>query len=193
MAADTRQRMVEAAANLLQQGGTTAASFTDVLSASGAARGAIYHHFPDGKTELTREAVAWTGRRVQVNLSSLGGTTAVEVVDAFLDTVRPVVADAALGRSCAVAAVVMEAGQVNASLTQTAQAALQSWIETLDARLVEAGAAPAAAHTVAVLLVTLLEGTQILCRAAGDLSPFNDGAASIHAAARVLLAPAAQA
>lgn len=190
---DTRQRMVEAAARLLQQGGTSAASFTDVLSASGAARGAIYHHFPNGKTELTREAVAWTGRRVQMNLSTLSATTAVEVVSAFLDTVRPVVADAALGSSCAVAAVIMETGRVDASLTQTAQAALQSWTDALDARLIEAGAAPAAAHAVAVVLITLLEGTQILCRAAGDLTPFDAAAASVHAAARVLLASPSQA
>ena len=41
MARDTKQRMVEAAAASLRRRGLTATSFTDVLTASGAARGAI--------------------------------------------------------------------------------------------------------------------------------------------------------
>lgn len=183
----TRERMVVAAAGLLGQGGTGAASFTDVLSASGAARGAIYHHFPGGKDELTREAVAWTGRRVRTNLASLSGTGPLECLDAFLDAVRPIVMEASLGRSCAVAAVVIETGQVNAGLTETAQAALRSWVETIAERLVAAGADPAAAQTMSAMLVVFLEGTQVLCRASGDLQPFDGSVAAIRAAARTLL------
>ena len=96
MSVDTRQRMIEATALLLRRGGMGAASFTDVLAASGAARGAIYHHFPDGKVELTREAVVWTGNRVKANLTSLSGTAPSEVLAAFLDAIRPIVAEAAL-------------------------------------------------------------------------------------------------
>lgn len=74
-----------------------------------------------------------------------------------------------LGRGCrgAPLAVVFETGQRDASLTATANAALRSWIEALTARLISAGAAPVAAHQVSVLLITFLEGTQVLCRAAG--------------------------
>jgi prevent-host-death family protein len=37
-------------------------SFTDILaSSSGAARGAIYHHFPGGKTQLVAEAAQRNG------------------------------------------------------------------------------------------------------------------------------------
>ena len=191
MAANTRQRMVEAAAELLQRGGMGAASFTDVLSVSGGARGAIYHHFPDGKTELTRAAVVWTGQRVQANLASLEGANAVEVVDAFLASIRPVVADAAAGTSCAVAAVVVETGQVNTSLTGAAHTALQSWIATLEARMVAAGAARTAARSVAVSMITFLEGAQVLCRAAGDLAPFDEGVIGVRVVAEALLAPSA--
>lgn len=187
MATGTRQRMVEAAAGLLQQGGMGAASFTDVLAISGAARGAVYHHFPAGKSELTQEAVAWTGRRVCTNLSSLSGTSAIDVATAFLSTIRPVIAEASFGSSCAVAAVVLETGQVDDSLTITAHAALQSWVDALESRMVDAGAAQGAAHSVSVLLITFLEGAQVLCRAAGDVQPFDDGATAVLAAVRALL------
>lgn len=184
---DTRQRMVEAAAGLLQQGGAAAASFTDVLSASGAARGAIYHHFPGGKNELTQEAVVWTGRRVRANLAALSGSSPSDVVDAFLIVVRPIVGNAARGSSCAVAAVVLETGQVNPGLTEVARTALESWTDTLRERLVATGAAPGAARTVSALMVVFLEGAQVLCRASGDLKAFDDGAAGLRVAARALL------
>ena len=176
MALGTRQRMVEAAAALLRHGGLEAANFSDVLERSGAARGGIYHHFPQGKSELIRAAVSWTGDSVRADLAALPGDNPSQVVAAFLKAIRPVVGEASTGTSCAVAAVVLESGQRDASLTKITHAALQSWIEALDTRLVSAGAAP-----VAVLLITFLEGTQVLCRAAGDLAAFDDASAAFAA------------
>ncbi len=180
MPAETRQRMVEAAAGLLRRGGQETASFTEVLARSGAARGGIYHHFPNGKSDLIREAVTWTGERVRQNLVALPGTSPDDVVTAFLDEIRPVVARAAEGVSCAVAAVVVEAGQRDEELTATTHAALQSWTAALEARLLKAGALAGSARVVAVLLVTFLEGTQVLCRAAGDLRPFDEARTAVE-------------
>ena len=191
MAAGTRQRMVEAAAGLLRDGGLEAANFSDVLARSGAARGAIYYHFPQGKSEMTRAAVAWTGARVRANIEALRGDTPSQVITTFLEAIRPVVGEASGGTSCAVAAVVLEAGQRDPSLTATAHAALQSWIDTLSERLVSVGAAPVAARQVSVLLITFLEGTQVLCRAAGDLTTFNDASAAIAALVSASLDPTA--
>ena len=179
MVAGTRQRMVEAGAGLLSDGGLKAANFSDVLARSGAARGAIYHHFPLGKTELTRAAVAWTGDRVRANLEALRGDTPSQVLAAFLEAIRPIVDRASEGSSCAVAAVVLEAGQRDISLTETAHAALQSWIEALAVRLIAAGAVPSSAHHAAVLLITFLEGTQVLCRAGGDVTAFDEASAAL--------------
>ncbi|WP_374945535.1 TetR/AcrR family transcriptional regulator [Agreia sp.] len=181
MAAGTRQRMVEAAAVLLRDGGMEAANFSDVLDLSGAARGAIYHHFPQGKSEMIHAAVTWTGERVRANLDALPGDDASQVVTAFLEAIRPVVGEASTGSSCAVAAVVLQAGQRDASLTANAHTALQSWIDALDVRLSTAGAAPPVARQIAVLLITFLEGTQVLCRAAGDLAAFDEASAAIFA------------
>ena len=189
MATGTRQRMVEAAAELLRDGGLEAANFSDILARSGAARGAIYHHFPQGKSELTCAAVSWTGERVRAHFEVLGGDTPSQVVIAFLDSIRPVVSEASGGSSCAVAAVVLESGQRDASLTEVAQAALRSWINTLSWRLVSAGLAPLTARQVSVLLITFLEGTQVLCRAAGDLTAFDDASAAVAALISTSLDP----
>ncbi|HEY2099437.1 MAG TPA: hypothetical protein VGH72_23420 [Pseudonocardia sp.] len=68
-----------------------------MLAVSGAARGVIYHHFPGGKAELAREAVAWTGRSVRARLAALDADDPETVVALFLAAVRPVVAESAAG------------------------------------------------------------------------------------------------
>lgn len=184
--------MVEAAAGLLQTGGLAATSFTDVLAVSGAARGAIYHHFPRGKVELARDAVLWTGRRVLAEFAAIGTQDPAAVVAAFLTLVRPVVGRAAAGSSCAVAAVTVESAQLDPELTAAVDTVLQSWVAELEGRLRAAGGSPAACRTTAVLMVAFLEGAQVLCRAAGSLGPFDEGAAGVTAAAQVLLNPRRQ-
>ena len=187
MAADTRQRMIEAAADLLQRGGLEAASFSEVIASSGAARGAIYHHFPEGKHELTREAVTWTGERIRHSIAALEGAEPAAVVGAFLDRIRIIVREASQGRSCAVAAVVVEAGQRDDGLTAAAGAALASWVAALRDRLLDLGVEESSAHRASTLLVVFLEGTQVLCRAVGDIAPFDDSRGALEVAIGALL------
>ena len=185
----TKQRMVEAAAGLLRARGLSGTSFTEVVAASGAARGVIYHHFPGGKNELARDAVAWTGESVRDRLALIDAEDAAGVVEEFLAAVRPQVEQSAGGVGCAVAAVTIESAQLDPDLTKVANTALTSWVTVVEARLRKAGAGDAAAAALSVLLVGFLEGSYVLCRAAGSVEPFDRGRIAISAAAEALLAP----
>ena len=59
--APARERMIESAAALFSERGVDATAFSDVLEHSGAPRGSIYHHFPDGKAQLAEEATRYAG------------------------------------------------------------------------------------------------------------------------------------
>lgn len=166
--AGTRDRMIDAAVVLLQHRGLAAMSFSDVITASGAARGAIYHHFPRGKDQLAREAAPRHGDDVRDHLTALPDGSPHEVVEAFLAAVRPVLAESARGGGCAVAAVTVEA-----DLTGVAAGAFTSWTDELAGKLMRAGLADDQAQEVAALLVTVLQGAHVLCRAHGDLGPFD--------------------
>jgi TetR/AcrR family transcriptional regulator, lmrAB and yxaGH operons repressor len=187
MARDTKQRMVEAAASLFRTKGVAATSFTEVLDASGAARGAIYHHFPEGKAQLAREAVEWTGRSVQGHISAIEANQPIGIVEAFLGLVRPIVEQSAAGAGCAVAAVTMESAQNDAVLTAASNGAFSSWVGELERKLSHAGATPGAATSIAHLLIVFLEGAHVLCRASGDLVPFDCAERGVVAAAVALL------
>jgi TetR/AcrR family transcriptional repressor of lmrAB and yxaGH operons len=190
MAGDTRTRMVEAAVTALQHRGMAGMSFTDVLAGSGAARGAIYHHFPGGKAQLVAEAARRNGDDVRAHLAALPASTPPEVVEAFFAAVRPVLAASAAGAGCAVAAVTVGAAPGGSTgddqLLRVAAAAFSSWIQALAGRLADAGLSPEEASDLAATLITLLEGAHVLCRAAGTLEPFDRAA---RTAARLVRKP----
>ena len=166
----TRDRMIDAAVAGLQRRGAEGTSFTEILDASGAARGAIYHHFPGGKAELLAEAARRNGEQVVAALESLPTDTTAALAEAFLDAVRPTMAAAAAGCGCAVAAVTV--GTVD-PLREVATGALDSWTRTLAGRFTDAGMSEEAALDRASLMIAVLEGAQVLCRAAGSMEPFE--------------------
>ena len=51
-----------------------------------------------------------------------------------------------------------------------------AWLEELTARLAEAGLAKKKAADSAALLISLLEGAQVVCRAVGDIEQFDAAA-----------------
>jgi TetR/AcrR family transcriptional repressor of lmrAB and yxaGH operons len=170
VASDTRERMLQAAVDGLRRHGVAGMSFTDVLATSGAARGAIYHHFPGGKTQLVAEAATLNGDEVRARFAGLAAGSPREVVAEFLALVRPVVAESTAGGGCAVAAVAMGS---EALPREASAAAFSSWVEALAVRLAAAGMDRSAALDGATALVALLEGAHVLCRAAASLEPFD--------------------
>ncbi|MFI2431215.1 TetR/AcrR family transcriptional regulator [Streptomyces sp. NPDC018693] len=176
MAADTRDRMIDATVRALRRSGVAGMSFTDVLRDSGAARGAIYHHFPDGKAQLVAEAAARNGRSVRDRLAGIAADAPGAVVEGFLEAVRPVMEDSVDGSGCAVAAVTVGLGPDDEPLRRVAATAFASWTDQLAERLTTAGVDPAEAADLAALLIGLLEGAHLLCRAHGTLEPFERAA-----------------
>jgi TetR/AcrR family transcriptional regulator, lmrAB and yxaGH operons repressor len=184
MATDTKARMISAAINLLQRDGMAAMSFTDVLAESGAARGAIYHHFPGGKQQLALEAARRNAEDIRGYLSALRSGNPRTVVQSFLDNVRPVVEASARGGGCAIAAVAAGGGAAatgSIGLRDTAGAAFTAWTSEVAAKLTQAGMTTSRATDLASLMIGTLEGAHILCRAAGSIAPFDRAATALLA------------
>jgi TetR/AcrR family transcriptional regulator, lmrAB and yxaGH operons repressor len=179
MSRDTKPRMIEATVESLRRHGVEGTSFTEVLKKSGAARGAIYHHFPGGKSEMTEAAVRVHGEQVAKAMGSLGGTSAAEVVDAFLELVRPVVLESVEGAGCAVAAVT-NGSESGSDLQRASRDAFRSWNAAVAKTFREVGLDRTAAQEWATLLCTTLEGTQVLCRAERAIRPFDEAARTLR-------------
>ncbi len=174
--------MIDAAIPLLQNRGLEGMSFTDVLAASGAARGAIYHHFPEGKAQLAQAAAQQNGEQIRGYVSTVVGSTPGEVVRSFLEGIRGAVTASSLGGGCAVAAVSIytKATQEEQwALLETASGAFSGWADELAAKLVAVGMTDQDAKNLSLLLITVLEGAHPLCRAARSLAPFEAASAAL--------------
>lgn len=171
MARDTRQKMIERAAILLAQKGLQGASFSEVLEASGAPRGSLYHHFPGGKDELVLAAVALAGERAIAALEQLEGRAADEIAKAFLQLWRLVLERSDFGAGCAVAAVTVatDAPELVARASET----FRSWRDRLARLLAEGGIPEERAPGIAVTLISASEGAVILARAEKSFEPFD--------------------
>ena len=71
---DARARMIQSQALLQRERGVAGTALPDVIEHSGAPRGSIYHHFPNGRAELAEEATQfasdWITRNLERSLAS---------------------------------------------------------------------------------------------------------------------------
>ncbi len=174
-----KQRMIREAAVALARKGLQRASFAEVLEASGAPRGSLYHHFPGGKAELVLDALAAASERVMQALDASAGRPAPEVAEKFFAIWRNVLALTDFGAGCAVAAVTVAAEtpeQIDA-----AAAIFRAWRERLAAALAEGGVGAAQARRLAATLVSAAEGAVVLARAERSFEPFDLVAAELVA------------
>src|ERR1700689_626480 len=137
MAQSARERMVESAVVLLAKSGYQGASFTEVLADSGAPRGSIYHHFPDGKEQLIAAAIDYAGARAVQLLDALSGRGAVEIVDGFMAMWRSVLESSSFTAGCPVLAVTVSAD--SRRLLKNAGDVFRSWQARLAELLRSAG------------------------------------------------------
>src|SRR5713101_3122226 len=108
MSSHSRASMVRSAASLIRSRGVSATSLSDVLADSGAPRGSIYHHFPDGKKQLAEDAIRWTSERVLAYLRACPASTATDVLGSFIDLWRQVVIASGGASGCVVAGVAVD-------------------------------------------------------------------------------------
>jgi TetR/AcrR family transcriptional repressor of lmrAB and yxaGH operons len=166
---DVRPRMINGAAQLLAQKGLQGASFAEVLELTGAPRGSVYHHFPNGKDELVAAALDAVSAATLERLGALDRTPAA-ITDGFLALWSDLLDRAKLTAGCAVVAVSVAA---SGDLLDHAGAVFSQWTSHLAGLLTEAGVGPEAAADFAALLISATEGAVIMSRAQRSREPFD--------------------
>jgi TetR/AcrR family transcriptional repressor of lmrAB and yxaGH operons len=173
MTGDSRERMVRSAASLIRSRGLNATSFSEVLADSGAPRGSIYHHFPEGKGQLAEDAIKWTSERVLAHLRAGASATAPDVLKRFIAMWRQVVVSSAGTAGCVVAGVAIDTDATEAGQIDVVRSTFRSWVKLLAEQLEAVGVPSARAAPIALATVAGMEGALILCRAEGNAKPLD--------------------
>jgi AcrR family transcriptional regulator len=171
MTSDVKQRMIEKAVVLLARKGLQGTSFSEVLEASGAPRGSLYHHFPGGKSELVLAAMNEASRRALTALEALKGQPADKVAEAFTSIWATVLTRSHLEAGCAVVAVTLASDST--VLRERAGEIFKAWRELLSRMLTEGGVSRGRSDGLAAGLIAACEGAVAIARAENSMKPFN--------------------
>jgi AcrR family transcriptional regulator len=163
--------MVNSAAELLARGGLQATSFSEVLERSGAPRGSVYHHFPEGKDQMIGSALDVAGDRAIGFLNRKAGSPALEVAEWFLHIWREVLIRSHFEAGCAVLAVAVATD--SPELLDHTATIFRTWRARLAELLAEGGLSPTDAARFAATLIASSEGAVVLSRAEQSLEPFD--------------------
>lgn len=182
MARDTRTRMIETTARLLQHRGYHGTSLSDILSESGAPRGSLYFHFPGGKDALAAEATrAAIGLATDaLNEALAQSATPAKAVRRYYEGAADLLVETDFAFGCPVAPVILDAAGGVPELEALCREAFESWTGILTEAFHAAGIQAARAASLALLAVSTLEGLLLVARAYRDPAPLRETAREIE-------------
>jgi TetR/AcrR family transcriptional repressor of lmrAB and yxaGH operons len=159
--------MIVSQALLQRERGVAGTALPDVLEHSGAPRGSIYHHFPEGRTQLAGEATQWAADFITRRLeATLADGDVLATLDTFVADWIAVLSDSEFAAGCPVVA-----GALDPSTRMVAAAGFKRWEQLLTDALAAAGARNA--ESLAVMFIASIEGAIVLSRAEGTTRPLE--------------------
>lgn len=184
----TKARMVESMTVLLQKQGYNATGVSEILEASQAPKGSLYHHFPGGKAELAAAAVAEAHRRILSSLQRLKekGQNPVRTVQLFIDFYIRQMQTSGYVQGCPIATVTLETAATIDGLQIGVKGFFDDMVSFVATMLEESRLDTDTAQTQAVIIVAIIEGALILSRAQRSPEPLvtarNYITAQLHSA-----------
>jgi AcrR family transcriptional regulator len=163
----TRERLVEASAELFREQGYTATSIKQIVAGAQAPIASLYHFFPGGKTELGAAAIGVSGELYELLIPAMFDP-APDVVTAVRDFFAGAAAhlvETDYADACPIATVALEVSSTSETLRIACADVFESWIATGAARFESAGVDAQAARELTIAMLCALEGAFVLARA----------------------------
>ena len=171
----TRDRIVTATIELFRRRGYNGTSLKQITEAADATTGSLYHFWPGGKDELTREALATSG-------AAYGEFFELMVTDTddpgraiadFFEAGAQLMESTDFIDPCPIGGVAREVASTDDGLRATASTVFDGWIGVASGFLERSGLAGDAAHELASTLVSTIEGGFVLARTSRDGAAFR--------------------
>lgn len=172
---DTRQRMLESAADLFHTQGYHATGLNQLASAGRAPKGSLYFHFPGGKEQLAAEALTVSGERLAALLRQLleSASDPGAAITAVCDALAENLTESDFRRGCPIATVAMDAGTESTPIRQACAESYSAWQQLIADFLVRQGFETGRAAMLAELALSSIEGALLLAKLRRDLSPLR--------------------
>ena len=176
-----RQPIINAAVTLFRRQGYARTGLNDIVDASGAPKGSLYHYFPDGKSSIAVAAVEEAGRRVAATVAKLAeecGSTG-ELLRAHARLLAGWMRGSGFRNGCPITTVLLELAPRERAVAEAGRKAYAARIALLRDRLVADGFARPRAEALAVLCTSALQGALIQARVERSGRPIEVAAAEL--------------
>jgi AcrR family transcriptional regulator len=179
----TRDRMLDATEALLRERGLAGAGIKEIVARSRTPIGSVYHHFPDGKTELAAAALRRHAEKARALLEAkfAPDTPVADRVRSLFANAARVFEKSGRHKSCAIGTVTLDLDARDSALRGVCAEAVELWVETIARRL--PWKSRKLRRSFAEMVVTNFEGAFIISRARQTGQPFITAGEWLAAAA----------
>jgi TetR/AcrR family transcriptional repressor of lmrAB and yxaGH operons len=161
-----RQAIIDACVTLFRRKGYSATGLNDIVEASAAPKGSLYHYFPDGKRSIAVAAVEEAGRRVAETMRTLAleSGSAGELLKAHARLLAGWMKQSGFRDGCPITTVLLELTPGDREVTNAGRKAYAARLAIMKAKLESDGFSAQRADRLAVLCVSSLQGALIQAR-----------------------------
>jgi TetR/AcrR family transcriptional repressor of lmrAB and yxaGH operons len=179
----TRTKMLVSAAEVMRERGAAGVTIDEVLHRSGAPRGSVYYHFPEGRNQILTEALRYAADAITASIDSNTDGGALNLLRGFVELWERLLIDSDFNAGCPVVAAAIGCSGAEPQLTAEAGQIFGRWRAALMQTFVADGFDDADATSLAVTSIAALEGAVVLCRSTRSTDPLRD----VHAQLEFLI------
>ena len=169
---DTRKKMLVSAAEVMRERGAAGVTIDEVLARSGAPRGSVYYHFPDGRNQILTEALRYSGDSITAMIDDATGWGARALLREFIEFWERLLTDGDFTAGCPVVAAAIGSDD-DPKLSGEAGAILGRWCTALTQAFGNDGFDDDDAASLAVMSIAAMEGAIVLSRSTRCVRPLS--------------------
>jgi TetR/AcrR family transcriptional repressor of lmrAB and yxaGH operons len=170
---NTRTNMLISAAEVMRERGTAGVTIDEVLTRSGAPRGSVYYHFPDGRNQILAEALRYAGDTITADIDAAADRGAKVLVRQFVRFWERVLAESDFNAGCPVVAAAIGCADDEVRLAAEATRIFAHWRAALTRAFVADGFPEPDADSLAMMSIAALEGAVVLSRSTRSTDPLR--------------------
>ncbi|RAV18212.1 TetR/AcrR family transcriptional regulator [Mycolicibacterium sp. GF69] len=172
--------MLIAASEVLRERGAAGVTIDEVLARSGAPRGSVYYHFPEGRNQILSEALRYAGEAITEVIDDAASKGGMYLVRNFVAFWNELLLESDFAAGCPVVAAAIGSADDGPQLTTVAGSIFGHWRDALTRAFVTDGFDESDAASLAITCIAALEGAVVLCRSSRTVDPLRDVAQQVE-------------
>jgi TetR/AcrR family transcriptional regulator, lmrAB and yxaGH operons repressor len=170
-----REQILQTTCTLLEKQGFHGTGLNEIVKESGAPKGSLYYYFPEGKDQITSEAVLQAGQLTaqRIHNGLAASSSASKAVYDFVLNIADNVELSGFAAGSPLTAVAMETATTSERINLACRAAYSALQSAFQEKLLEAGFSKAKADELSMFITASIEGGIILSRTYHTADPLR--------------------